>query len=171
MAKNDVERVTEEKLARGGVLAKIYFDVRHADKEKLQPLLLDLINDRLMKEPGIIYCFGAIEEPIPMDNTFVTSGVVTVLFEGFFPLIDVAFKYSPAGIEILKPAKDMTFKIAELQKMLSMMSDISMNYSKYIFENVMKPEERAIMEKHIEDRAMIAKKLHEGQNKKEEEKK
>ena len=52
MAKSDVEKVTEEKVAKGGVLVRMYFDMQHEEKDKLQPLLVDLINERLMKEPG-----------------------------------------------------------------------------------------------------------------------
>ena len=39
MAKSDVDRTTDEKVAKGGVLAKLYFDMQNKDKEKLQPLL------------------------------------------------------------------------------------------------------------------------------------
>ena len=64
MAKSEVDKVTEEKIARGGVLVKFYFDMQHKDKEQLQPLMTDLINNHLMKEKGVVYCYGAIEEPL-----------------------------------------------------------------------------------------------------------
>ena len=64
MAKSDVEILTEEKLAKGGVLAKLYFDMQHKQSDQLQPLLVELINEHLLKEKGVIYCFGAIEEPL-----------------------------------------------------------------------------------------------------------
>jgi len=159
MPKSDVEKVTEEKIAKGGLLVKLYFDMRHEDKDKLQPLMVDLINGRLMKEPGVVYCYGAIEEPIKDGNTFVTSGILTVLFENFTPLVDVMFKYAPAGLEILKPRGEMRFKISELQSLLMDISNISINYSQYILERVMKPEDLEGMMKHLKDRESLGKKI------------
>ena len=155
--KSDVDRVTEETVAKGGVLVKLYFDMRHNEKDKLQPLMADLINERLMKEQGMVYCYGAIEEPLERDGIFITSGVVTVLFDSFLPLIGIAFRYAPAGVEIIKPTKEMVFKPMDLQRMLMDISDISINYSKYILERVLSPEDREAVVKHLEDRAELGK--------------
>lgn len=159
MAKSDVEKVTEEKIAKGGVLAKLYFDMQHNDKEKLQPLLVDLINERLMKEPGVVYCYGSVEEPLEKEGTFITSAIVTVLLDNFKPLVGIAFKYSPAGIEIMKPEGSMTFKTFELQAMLMDLSQISLDYSRYILEKILKPEDLKNINDQLENRAGIGKKL------------
>lgn len=160
MAKSDVDRVTEEKIANGGVLVKLYFDMQNADKDKLQPLLVDLVNERLMKEKGVVYCFGAIEEPLAQnDGSFITSAMITILFDSFMPLVGVAFHYAPAGIEILKPNHDMTFKPFELQSMLMDISQISLDYSKYILEKVLKPEDMEKIRGQIEQRTELGKKL------------
>lgn len=171
MAKSDVDRVTEEKLAKGGVLVKFYFDMQHNEKDKLQPLLVDLINERLMKERGVVYCYGAVEEPLEREGTFITSAEVTMLFDSFIPLIGVAFRYAPAGIEILKPQNNMTFKTFELQSMLMDLSQISLDYSKYILEKVMKPEDIEHMKRQIENRHEIGKKLMDKKDEGKEEKK
>jgi hypothetical protein len=159
MAKSDVNRVTEETIARGGVLVKMYFDMRHTEREKLQPLMADLINERLVKERGVVYCYGAIEEPIGRDGVFITSAILTLLVDSFPPLVDIAFRYAPAGIEILKPASEMLLKTAQLQSVLMNLSDVSMTYSRYIMENVLKPEEIENFKAHVEDRAAIGKKI------------
>jgi hypothetical protein len=159
MAKSDVDKVTDEKISSGGVLVKLYFDMQNKEKEKLQPLLVDLINERLMKEPGVVYCYGSVEEPIERDGIFITSAMVTILFDKFQPLIGVAFKYSPAGIEILKPANSITLKTFELQAMLMDLSQISLDYSKYILEKVMKPEDIENLRSQIDNRSEIGKKL------------
>lgn len=168
MAKSDVEKVTDEKIAKGGVLVKFYFDMQDKEREKLQPLLVDLINERLMKEPGVVYCYGSVEEPLERNGIFITSAMVTMLFEKFQPLVGVAFKYSPAGIEILKPENTMTFKTFELQAMLMDLSQISLDYSKYILEKVLKPEDVEKLKGQLENRFETGKKLLE---KKEDEKK
>jgi hypothetical protein len=168
MAKSDVERVTDEKIAKGGVLVKIYFDMQHKEKDKLQPLLADLINERLMKEQGVVYCFGSIEEPLEREGIFITSAIVTVLFDKFQPLVGIAFKYSPAGVEILKPTNSMTFKTFDLQAMLMDLSQISLDYSKYILEKVLKPEDVEALKGQLNNRFETGKKL---LDKKEDEKK
>lgn len=159
MAKSDVDKVTDEKIAKGGVLVKLYFDMQHKDKEQLQPILVDLINERLMKEKGVVYCYGAVEEPLEKDGTYITSAIVTMLFDNFMHLVNIAFNYSPAGIEILKPSNTMTFKTFELQAMLMDLSQISLDYSKYVMEKVLKPEDLDLMKKQLENRAETGKKL------------
>ena len=159
MAKNDVEKVTEEKIRAGGVLVKFYFDMQHNDKEKLQPLLVDLINERLMKEPGVVYVYGSVEEPLEKDGVFITSAMVTVLFESFLPLLSVAFRYAPAGIEILKPEKEMHFRTSELQSMLMDMSALSIGYSQFMLEKILKPDELAEIKRQMENRAEIGKRF------------
>lgn len=159
MAKTDVEVLTEEKISKGGVLAKLYFDMQNEKKESLQPLLADLINERLMKEKGIVYCYGTIEEPIESKDGFVTSAIVTILVENFFTLVGITFNYSPAGIEILKPTKNMSFRIGDLQSMLMDLSQISMNYSKYVLERVLKPEDLARIREQLNNRTAIGKRM------------
>lgn len=158
MPKNEVEKVTDEKLNRGGVLAKLYFDMQDKEKAKLQPVMVDLVNERLLKEPGVVYCFGSIDEPIERAGIFVTNAVLTILVENFFSLVRIAFNYAPAGIEIMKPTKDMTFKTYELQSMLMDLSQLSVMYSKYIIEKVMSPEDLEKMRRSMENRAEIGKK-------------
>ncbi|MGC8648621.1 MAG: hypothetical protein ACP5UN_00125 [Candidatus Micrarchaeia archaeon] len=162
--KNDVDIVTEEKIAKGGVLVKFYFDIQDKDKSKLQPLLIDLINNGLMKEHGIVYVYGSIEEPIESHGVYVTSGEITALFDNFMPLVTVAFKYAPAGVEILKPDREMVFKVSQLQSLLMDISQVSLDYSKLILEKVLKPEELEDIEKKLENRAMLGKKFIEESN-------
>ena len=170
MAKNDVEKVTEEKIRAGGLLVKFYFDMQNKEKEKLQPLLVDLINERLMKEPGVVYVYGSVEEPLEKEGVFITSAIVTVLFESFMPLLSISFRYAPAGIEILKPEKEMHFKTGELQSMLMDMSALSIGYSQFMLEKVLKPDELIEIKRQLENRAELGKKLMEKKKTAEEKK-
>lgn len=159
MAKNDVEKLTEEKISKGGMLIRMYFDMQEKEKEKLQPLMLDLINERLMKEKGVVYVYGSIEEPVESHGVYTTSGVVTVLFENLQYLINTIFKYAPAGIEVLRPEKEIRLKPSELQSMLMDMSQIAVDYSRYILEKIMKPEDLEQVKRNLEQRAEIGRKL------------
>ncbi|MFI5412416.1 MAG: hypothetical protein ACHQX1_00830 [Candidatus Micrarchaeales archaeon] len=171
MPKNDVEKITEETVAKGGVLVRFYIDMQDKDKTKLQPLMVSLVNDSLMKEPGVVYVYGSIEEPLEKNGLFTTSGTITMLFSNFAPLVSIAFKYAPAGIEILKPEKEIRFKTNELQSILMDLSQISMDYSKFILEKVMKPEELEKIHTSMQQRAELGKKFLDTSKKKEEPKK
>jgi hypothetical protein len=168
MAKSEVDRVTEEKVAKGGILVKMYFDMQSEERDKLQPLLVDLINERLLKEPGVVYCYGAIEEPLKRDKYFITSAAVHVLFDNIKALIWVSFKYAPAGLEVLKPQKEIHLNIWDLQAILLDISQLSTDYSRYILEKVLKPEDMDVINKEMENRKELGKKLMEKSDKEKE---
>ncbi len=153
MARSELERITDDKIAHGGVLVRMFLDMQNTEREKLQPLMLDLVNERLLKEHGVVYCYGQIEEPLERDGVFTASATITLLAEGYAPLLRIAFNYAPAGIEILRPAGNMQFSTAELQSMLMDISQISVAYATYILERVLKPEDASRIIKDLEERA------------------
>lgn len=159
MAKNEAERVTEEKVAKGGILVKMYFDMQSEEKDKLQPLLVELINERLLKEPGVVYCFGSVEEPILRDKLYVTSATMTVLFENFKSLILTTFKYAPVGVEVLKPQKELHINVWDLQPFLLDLSQLSIDYSRYMLEKILKKEDFDVINKQMENRKDMGKNL------------
>lgn len=154
-----MDKVTDEKIAKGGILVKFYFDMQSEDKDKLQPLLVDLINERLMKEPGIVYCYGAIEEPIKRDKYFITSAAVHCLFASIKNLMLIVFKYAPIGVEIIKPQKDIHVNVWELQSAILDIAQFSTDYSRYILEKVLGPEDLAVIVKDMENRKEMGKRL------------
>ena len=119
MSKSEVEEVTQKALAKGGILAKVYVDMQSEKSDDLQPLMADLINNRLLKTPGVLYAFGAIDEPIKLEKTYTTSATLTVLFQDLWSLVYVAFLFTPAGIEILKPDREYILKSGDMQALLS----------------------------------------------------
>ncbi len=103
MGKSEVDEITEETVASGGILAKLYFDMQSEKQEDLQPIMADMINNRLLKSPGVVYCFGSINEPVKLDDSYSTSAEVTALVKDMGSLVNISFNFVPAGIEILKP--------------------------------------------------------------------
>ena len=140
MAKSDMDKLTEEKIGNGGLLLKLYFDMKNKEKESLQPLLVDLINEHLLKEPGVVYCYGAIEEPIEMEGVYSTSATITILVENFRSSINIEFRYAPAGVELIRPTKDVNLRPIEIQGALMDISLVSESYSKFIVQNAMTEE-------------------------------
>ncbi len=159
MTEQDLRKITQEKISQGGILAKMYFDIQDKDKEKLQPILADLIHEHLLKEKGVVYCYGVIEEPLRMDEFYITSATLTLLLENISSLVHIAFNYTPVGLEIEKPEKEISLKINDLQAIVLDISNISTTYSKYILEKVLKPEDADEIKKRLENRAKIGKDL------------
>lgn len=157
--KKQVEEVTKQTVDKGGLLVKLYFDMESERQEDLQPLMVDLINNRLLKAPGVVYCAGAIDEPVKLKDTYSTSAEVTALFDGLWPLINVMFTFSPAGIEIIRPSKDYALKMPELQTLLLNVAQISMEYNNYILSRILKPEDFEKIKEQMKSREDLGKKL------------
>jgi hypothetical protein len=159
MARSERDEITEKTIENGGILANLYLDMQSEKAEDLQPLMTDLINNRLMKAPGVVYCYGSIEEPIKIENTYSTSAKLTVLVKSFSSMISLAFNYTPVGIELLRPNKEYTIKSSDLQTILMDLAQISMDYSQYILQKVMTKEDYAKIQKNIKGREELGKKL------------
>lgn len=159
MAKSEVEEVTHKTLQKGGLLVKIYFDMASEKKEDLQPLMVDMINNRLLKTPGVVYAHGAIEDPIKTNDVYTTSSILTVLVNDFKVLVNICFMFSPAGIEILKPDRDYTLKINDMQAILLSLSQIAADYSQYILTKVMSKEDMEKMKRDMANREALGKRL------------
>jgi hypothetical protein len=168
MPKTEVEEITHKTLAKGGVLTKLYFDMQSEKPADLQPLMADLINNRLLKAPGVVYCFGAIDEPIKTGDTYSTSAIVTVLFKDLWSLVNVAFAFTPAGVEVLKPDNEYVLKPFDLQALVLNVAAVSLDYSNYILSRALTKEDYAKVLEDMKHREELGKKLMEGKGAKRE---
>ncbi len=157
--KREVEEVTQHALEKGGILVKLYFDMESEKQDDLQPLMVDLINNRLLKTQGVVYCVGAIDEPIKLKDTYSTSAQVTALFDGLWPLINVMFTFTPAGVEIMKPNRDYNLKQSDLQSLLLNVAQVSLEYNNYILSRILKKEDYEKIQEQMKNREALGKKL------------
>jgi hypothetical protein len=159
MANQEMQEVTDKTLRSGGLLAKLYFDMQSEKEEDLQPLMTDLLNNRLLKAPGVVYGFGSIAEPIKLDNIYSTNAMVTVLFNDLGALVDVVFNLSPIGIEILKPQGEYVIKSPILNSLMIRLSEISAEYNKYILTRVLSGKELEDVKESLKSREEQGKRL------------
>jgi hypothetical protein len=159
MSKSELEEVTHKTVANGGILAKMYFDMQSEKQDDLQPLMADLINNRLLKSPGVVYCFGAIDEPIKTEKTFSTSAIVTVLFKDLWSLVNVSFAFTPAGVEILKPEREYVLKPNDLQSLVLNVAAVSLDYSNFILSRALKKEDYDKVMEDMKRREELGKRL------------
>ncbi|MGI0141124.1 MAG: hypothetical protein ACREBF_00520 [Candidatus Micrarchaeales archaeon] len=82
-----------------------------------------------------------------------------MLFKDIGALINVAFNYAPAGIEIMKPDKEVSIKTSELQSIILDLSKVAMEYSQFILSRVLSKEDFEKAKTDLQNREMIGKKL------------
>ena len=160
MAKNsEVDEVTEKTLRSGGVLAVLYFDIHGKNKEELQPLMVDLINNRLLKTRGVVYCHGSVEAPIELGDGYSTAATVEILFKDIKALVEVSFNFAPVGINIIKPENEYIIKMPMMQSLMLDLAQISIEYSNYILSRVLNEDEYKRIQENMKSREEIGKRI------------
>ena len=154
---NNVEKVTKETILNGGVLANLYFDVHTKSKEKSQEIGVGFVNS-LLKEQGVVYALGEIEEPIQNGDLFSTSLVVKILVKSFPYLTNICATHSPFSIEILRP-NEIRMPLNQAHELLSTVAATTSDYKKYILERVTTKEELQKYQKIMEQKAELGRRV------------
>jgi hypothetical protein len=155
----DVDKVTKEAIANGGVLAMLYFDVHAATKELVQELGTGFVNTLIEKE-GVVYALGEIDEPVggEKDKNWSSSVSVKILTVKFSVLASICLANSPFSVEILKP-DEIRLPLNEVHELLGTMSAATAEYKRYILTKIAKPDELAQMQENMKKRADMGKRI------------
>jgi hypothetical protein len=153
----DLEALFKEASRRGAVLAVMHFDAHGRKPDFAKNFLVDFLA-RLSKEPGVLYCKGEVEAELERDGVFSTCSEVKLLVERLSVLFDVAMHYGPLAVEIVEPT-EFKIDVQEMQDLVLDVSKMSQDYSKYILEKTMKPEEAAFLHEKTARRAEFGKQL------------
>jgi hypothetical protein len=156
MAKS-VEQVTDDTIREGGVLAIVYFDIHGKSREGIKHMLVDFIG-KLTRERGVVYAVGQVKDSIEDESGFATSAEVKVLTKDYSALLDIALRYGPIGVEIIKP-HEIRMNLGEAQNAILNVAQTSHEFSTYVVEKLMKEEEKVELNKKLEKRAELGKKL------------
>ena len=152
-----IEQLNEEVIKNGGLLVLMYFDMHGNSPEIVQNSLVDMIA-KLTQEPGVVYATGEIEEPIRYEELYSSSAEVKLLARDLNSLVNVCFRYGPIGIEVLRP-EEIKLELPQLHELLLNVSQTSQEYTKFVYEKLMTPEEREMFNKKLVNKAELAKKL------------
>jgi len=147
----------EEAISKGGILSIFYFDIMSNQKEACAPALAEIIG-KLTHEKGVISAVGEIEEPMEMENMWSSAMEVKIITENFASLMNVAIRYGPIGIEVMKPM-EIKMSAGEAQDILFNVSQISRDFAQHVISKMMSEEDK---KKHAEQqriRAELGKKL------------
>ena len=154
---DEVEKLTSKTVKEGGVLAVLYFDIHTKTKEKAQHIGAGFV-EQLLKEPGVLYAVGEIEEPLQDRDLFSTYVEVKILVSGFQHLVNLCAIHSPFNVEILRP-DEIRLPLNRAHEMLMGIATVTSDYKKYIIEKTSTPEEIERYKKIMEMKAELGKKI------------
>jgi hypothetical protein len=155
----DVEKLTKDTIASGGVLALLYFDIHAKTKELVQELGTGFINN-IIQKPGVVFALGEIDEPVGGggDKNYSSSIEVKILARDFAALAAICMAHSPYTIEILRP-DEIVLSLAQAHDLLGVMAAITAEYKKYILTKLSTPEEMLSLQENLRRRAEMGKKI------------
>jgi hypothetical protein len=155
---NPYAEKTDEVIAKGGLLAQLYFDIHGKSKNSIENLALSF-SSSLKNEKGVVFAISEIEEPIENeDKSYSTFIKVTILFSSFPDLCSLLTRYSPVSMEIIKPDK-IYIKQNELVEGLIEISE-TLNMLKFkLYKEALSQEEKMYIDRIIKIREEIGKNL------------
>lgn len=156
---NEVEKVTKDTVASGGVLAMLYFDLHAKTKEIVQELGTGFINS-IIQKPGVVFALGEINEPVAggEGKNFSSSIEIKLLTKDFSTLAAICMAHSPFSVEILRP-DEIKLSLDQAHSLLGTMSATTAEYKKYILTKLSSKEELARMQDNLKARADMGKRI------------
>lgn len=156
---NDVEKLTKDTIASGGVLAMLYFDIHAKTRELVQELGTGFINS-LIQKPGVVFALGEIDEPTGGEEgrNWSASIEVKMLTRDFSTMAAVCMSNSPYSVEILRP-DEIRLDLNQAHELLGTMSATTAEYKRYILTKLSKPEELLQLQENLRKRAEMGKKI------------
>lgn len=153
----EVEKLTQKTVDDGGVLALLYFDIHGSDKEVLMQIGAGLVQ-KILREEGVVFAKGEIDEPIEEEGLFSTSVELKVLTGDSVSLAHLCANFCPFSLEILEP-QEFRVSVADMQDLFMFVSSNAHDYKKYIIQKLSTPEKGAEYAKNLKNRAEIGKRL------------
>ena len=155
---NEVDKLTEKTVEEGGVLALLYFDIHGLDKDTLVQLGTGMVQ-KVLKEPGVVFARGEIDEPMEAEGMFSTSLELRVLVQDVLSLAQLCANFSPFSLEILEPQQFKT-PVSHMQDLFMFVSSNAHDYKKYILmKKLSTPEEQQEYAKNLKRRVDLGKNL------------
>ncbi len=152
-----IEKITNETINKGGVLALMYFDLHSKDQEQLKQLATGFV-DGILKQDGVVSAYGEIEEPLESEGVFSTSIEVKVLTKDFLSLITLCSVFNPITVEIMRP-NEIRIPLDKAHELLMSIGTNWFNIKKYLAEKVSSKEELEGFKKYVQNRLEVGKRL------------
>jgi len=156
---NDVEKLTKEAIANGGILAMLYFDIHAKTKELVQELGTGFINEMIHRN-GVVFALGEIDEPAGGDEktNWSSSIQLKILTKDFATLGAICMANSPYSVEILRP-DEIKLTLSNAHSLLGTMSAVTAEYKRYILTKISSKDEVGRMQENLKKRADMGKRI------------
>ncbi|MFN7991253.1 MAG: hypothetical protein U0R44_03790 [Candidatus Micrarchaeia archaeon] len=156
---NDIEKLTKDTIANGGILAMMYFDLHAKTRELVQELGTGFINNIIHKE-GVVFALGEIDEPVSggEGKNFSSSIEIKILTRDFATLASICMAHSPYTVEVLRP-DEIRLSLNEAHNLLGVLAATTAEYKKYILTKLSNPEEIASLQENLKKRAEMGRKI------------
>lgn len=161
MGKN-IQQITDDTLAKGGVLAHFYFDAHGKDPEEVKAKMVNFI-ERMTEDPNAVYAVGEIQPPVENEGLFSTHAEVKILTKNYQNLLALAIHYGPLSVEIIKP-NEIRLNLEDAQNIAVDIAVASYQFSSFILNKTMTEQERKEFEKVSKTRAEIGQKINESKH-------
>ncbi len=159
VSEKELSELMEQATKQGAVLANFFFDAHGPSEEGVRNSLVDFVG-RISKEKGVLYCKGEIEKSLEKDGLYSSYSEVHILTESFLAIMNLALKYGPVGIDLLKP-REIRLNMDDAQVLLLDASQASQDYTTYILQKVLPEKEKAQLQEQLRRRSEYGKELRE----------
>lgn len=169
--KNEAElkQLITEACTRGAVHVKLFLDAHGPDKKATEDALIELVA-KLTKERKVLYCKGEIERSIEADKLFSSFASVDLVTADLNALVNIALRYAPGSVEVIEPAT-VAVSAKQVQDTVLDASQNTQQYSKFIMESTMTPEQKRDFAEMLKRKVEHGAKMREAGQAKEAEKK
>jgi len=155
--KERIQKLTEETIAEGGVLALLYFDVHGGSAEEVRNKMVEFVS-RINNEMGVVTCYGEIKEPIESEGMYSTAAEVKVLTKDFNTLITLGIRYGPISAEILRP-EVLKVGMGEAATIITNVANTAHQFSTFILNRMLSKEELEKFQRTMKQREEVGRKL------------
>ncbi|MFP3950297.1 MAG: hypothetical protein ACLFUZ_04380 [Candidatus Micrarchaeia archaeon] len=154
---SELDKLTQDTIEEGGVLALLYFDIHGTDRDTMVQLGTGLVQ-KILNEKGVVFARGEIDEPMEQEDLFSTSLELKILTRDVVSFAEVCGNFSPFSMEILEP-QEFKVPVSSMQDLFMFISSTTHDYKKYIVQKVSSPEKGAEYAKNLKARAELGKRL------------
>ncbi len=157
-AKQKIKEMKKQIIKKGGVFAKLYFQVFGKSEEAVIDLAKGF-SAAIIKAEGVKIGASEIAKPEKLEDGYYSTYIESYLvFESPSDLFAIVVDTTPFSIEVLEP-EELTINSGKLTDILYTLSTFTFELKKKIFEA--NPKEAMLMKKMAVNRYELGKKLKE----------
>jgi hypothetical protein len=147
----------DEIVEKGGIVADVFTHFHESDAEKLKNAAVAFAT-AVKQEQGVVFSLSEIAAPEKQGDEYTTYVETRIVVSDIKALANVMMKYTPVGMEIVRPDVLKMQAIDVRDAMMTVANNI-FDLRNYVFNKVMTPEEKAKITAYVVNKMKEAEKL------------